>query len=94
MTFMKITQKTAWFVLHRLRHAFDHPAFKTQIESTVEIDETYIGGKKTNKHAHKSNKGSQGGSNNAAIVERSDNASAQYASNVQGDAVQFLVRRM
>jgi hypothetical protein len=25
---LDITQKSAWFLLHRLRYAFDHPAFK------------------------------------------------------------------
>lgn len=93
---LKITQKTAWFVLHRLRYAFDHPAFKAQMESTVELDETYIGGKETNKHAHKRNKGSQGGGNKAAIVgivERGGNVSAQYVSSVECDVIEFLVEK-
>jgi len=38
---LDITQKSAWFVLHRLRYAFDHPAFKALMNNTVEVDETY-----------------------------------------------------
>ena len=44
-----VTQKTAWFMLHRLRFAFDSSGFHQALENTVEIDETYVGGKdKTN----------------------------------------------
>ncbi|MDR6804615.1 transposase-like protein [Dyadobacter sp. BE34] len=55
-----VTQKTAWFLLHRLRYAFDHPAFKQALENTVEIDETYIGGEEKNKHESKKTQGTQG----------------------------------
>jgi len=39
------TQKTAWFILHRLRHAANTKSFNEPLDNTVEIDETYIGGK-------------------------------------------------
>jgi transposase-like protein len=55
-----VTQKTAWFLLHRLRYAFDHPAFKEALGETVEIDETYIGGQEKNKHEWKKVEGTQG----------------------------------
>lgn len=48
-----VTQKTAWFMLHRLRFAFDTPAFKSEFEGIVEIDETYMGGEDKNKHEYK-----------------------------------------
>lgn len=48
-----ITQKSAWFVLHRLREAATTRSFNAPLEGTVEADETFVGGKSKNKHAHK-----------------------------------------
>ena len=46
-----ITQKSVWFMYHRIREAckqHDH-----MLEFVVEVDETYIGGKELNKHKNK-----------------------------------------
>ena len=47
-----VTQKTAWFMLHRLRLAITAKSFD-RMGGTVEVDETYIGGKARNMHAGK-----------------------------------------
>lgn len=47
-----VTQKTAWFMLHRIRLAMQTKTF-TKMGGTVEADETYIGGKARNMHKGK-----------------------------------------
>ena len=41
---LKVTQKTAWFMLHRIRLAMRNESFE-QFGGPVEADETYVGGK-------------------------------------------------
>jgi len=55
-----ITQKTAWFMLHRIRHSLGLNIQPDKLEGTCEADETYIGGQEKNKHQSKKIKGTQG----------------------------------
>ena len=48
---LRVTQKTAWFMAHRLREAWtDNTGL---FRGPIEVDEAYIGGKEGNKHGHK-----------------------------------------
>jgi transposase-like protein len=48
-----VTQKTAWFMLQRIRLAMQTKGFAAPLIGTIEADETFIGGVVTNKHARK-----------------------------------------
>src|SRR5438552_1362398 len=47
-----VTQKTAWFMLHRIRLAMQHGSIE-KFSGKVEADETFIGGRARNMHADK-----------------------------------------
>ncbi|HMS83810.1 MAG TPA: IS1595 family transposase [Nitrospira sp.] len=50
---LKVTQKTAWFMLHRLRLALQKGSIDRKLMGDVEVDETYIGGQARNMHKDK-----------------------------------------
>ena len=69
-----VTQKTAWFMLHRIRLSFGYTD-NEPMSGTVEADETFIGGLEKNKH--KSKKLGKAGADAAkdvvfALLERGD----------------------
>jgi transposase-like protein len=41
-----VTYKAAWFMVHRLRYAATQDPLASQLTGTIEVDETYIGGKR------------------------------------------------
>lgn len=56
---LNVTQKTAWFMLQRMRNCFGIECQEC-LQLEVECDETYIGGKNKNRHNSKKVKESQG----------------------------------
>ena len=44
-----MTYKVAWFMCHRLRYAMGQESVKSKLRGTVEVDETYVGGKNKNR---------------------------------------------
>lgn len=54
-----ITQKSAWFMEHRIRHAFNKQS-DVKFSGFIQVDETFMGGKNKNRHDDKKVKESQG----------------------------------
>ncbi len=66
-----ISYKAAWFLAHRIRYAMS-PSQHDKLRGTVEVDETYIGGKVTNRlrRMGKSGRGPKDKLPVVALVER------------------------
>lgn len=63
-----VTQKTAWFMLHRIRKAMQTKNYIGKLSGRVEVDETFIGGKARNMHRSRARKMNLRGQGNKAVV--------------------------
>jgi transposase-like protein len=95
-----VTQKTAWFMLHRVRLAMQSGTLDKKLRGRVEADETFIGGNVRNMHVTKRRRvmGSRrGGQYSKAIVvamleRESGRVVARTVENVQGMTVRSVIR--
>ncbi|HUS11389.1 MAG TPA: IS1595 family transposase [Pyrinomonadaceae bacterium] len=62
-----VTQKSAWFLLHRIRKAMQTGTFK-KFSGEVEVDETFIGGLARNMHESKRRHMGTGGAGKVAVM--------------------------
>jgi transposase-like protein len=94
---LKVTQKSAWFMLHRIREAMQDKSF-TKLGGEVEVDETFIGGKARNMHRSKREKviTGTGGKDKAIVfgmVERGGEVRTTVVGNRRKHALQSTVRQ-
>ncbi len=92
-----VSQRTAWFVLHRLRESSDCSIFKTMLKDFVEIDETYLGGSNPNRHWNKKVPNSQGRSwkdkvSLLVMIKRGGCAIVQVVPNVKKKTLETIIR--
>jgi transposase-like protein len=91
---LNITQKSAWFVLHRLREAAKTKSFNAPLKGHVEADETYIGGRETNKKLSKRTPKQHGGKGKAMVVGVVERNGDLRAFHVDGDRTHGAIRKL
>src|ERR1700677_414653 len=87
-----ITQKSAWFMLGRLREACGTELAKLQ--GVVEVDEAFFGGKEANKHEHKKLNAGRGSVGKVAVVglrERGGRVIAHPVADTDKEALQGAI---
>ncbi|MDE7073610.1 MAG: IS1595 family transposase [Odoribacter sp.] len=93
-----VTQKTAWAMLHRMRKCFGEQNSRIELSGTVEIDETFVGGKNKNRHKDKKVAKCQGRSFKDktpvfGMVQRGGNVVARVVADTSATTLQQEIRK-
>lgn len=91
-----VTQKTAWYLLHRVRHSLGLESKPVKLTGTVEADESFFGGLEGNKHKSKRTEGTQGRSvvkktPVAGVVQRGGKVRAEKVKDTGGTNLRRFV---
>ncbi len=91
---LSVTQKTAWFMLHRIRYMVrTQKTNKGKLSGIVETDETWIGGKQKGRNASHSRKLAWLKQTPVAgMVERDGRVIAQTVANIKGETIKQIIR--
>lgn len=94
-----LTGKSAWFMLHRIREAMKREPLAGLLSGRVVADETWIGGKPSNRHGHKRGRGGQGKTDKTPVValvsRETGEVYSQVVADVTGDTLaSVLIERL
>lgn len=93
---IKVTQKSAWFMLQKIRSLYAQDT--EELNGEIECDEAYIGGREKNKRQSKKTEGTQGRSTKTktpvfGIIEREGKLVASKVQDTKGNTLCPLIRQ-
>ena len=87
-----VPQKTAWFMAHRIREGMRNGSIE-KLSGTVEADETFVGGKDTNRHSGKKQH-KTGGADKTVVFGAVERGGKVIASVVDGRTVREIQNKL
>lgn len=91
-----VTQKSAWFLTQRIREMWMSNKGDGGMGPSVQVDETYIGGKETNKHASKKLHADRGTVGKQAVIgirDQSGQVVAKPISDTRGPTLKGYIQK-
>ena len=94
---IKVTQKTAWYMLQKIRSLYAQSDEKA-LSGTVECDEMYLGGAEKNKHESKKTEGTQGRSTKTkkpifGMIQRMGNIVAMATKDTKAEILMPIIKQ-
>jgi len=86
---LKVTYKTAWYLMHRIRRAMKDSEFVQKFKGVVEADETYLGGKSRGKRG----RGAKGKAIVIGVRQRGGKLRTQLIPDVKARTVCGIIRK-
>ena len=90
-----VTQKTAWFLAHRIRETFKERG--SLFDGTIEVDETFMGGIERNKHFDKKLKAGRGPVGKITVMglkERNGRIKAKSVKDTSAETLQGEIKKV
>lgn len=99
---LKVTYRSAWFMAHRIRYTMSQEPLSSKLQGTIEIDETYVGGKLrigpyNTKPGERPKDRPQVSSNKAAVVsvlQRGGRVQSRHVERVTAQNLKPIVEQM
>lgn len=89
-----VTQKSAWFMLQRLREAMSTPDSQDKLRGIVELDECFIGGKEKNKHESKKLRAGRGSVGKTTILGMRERGGRTIAAPIADRTIQNITAQI
>ena len=94
---IKVTQKTAWYMLHKIRSLYAQ-SDEEALSGIVECDEMYLGGAEKNKHESKKTEGTQGRSTKTkkpifGMIQRMGNIVAMATKDTKAETLMPIIKQ-